>query len=204
MTLYRYDTEDVQDVQELNAPRRANAHLLWSHPAHFIALGAGSGLSPIAPGTVGTLWGWVSFAILQSKFGFGPQADLAWAGLLTVSWFVGWWACTHTACSMRVADPGAVVWDEIWAIWLVLWMVSPMDWKGQLLAVVAFRVFDALKPGPVRWADQLFKLKRGQSIGWAQGLGIMFDDVVAALCTLLLLAAAVALRQGGVGVSLLP
>jgi phosphatidylglycerophosphatase A len=153
---------------------------------------------------VGTLWGWITFAALQARFGFGPQADLAWAGLLVVSWFVGWWACTHTARSLRVADPGSVVWDEIWAIWLVLWVVTPMDWKGQLLAVVTFRIFDALKPGPVRWADQLFKQKPGQSIGWAQGLGIMFDDLVAALCTLLFLALAVALRQGGVGVTLLP
>ena len=72
------------------------------------------------------------------------------------------------------------------------------------MAVIAFRVFDAVKPGPVAWADQLFKQKLGQPIGWAQGLGIMFDDLVAALCTLLLLAVAVTLRQGGVSVTLLP
>lgn len=202
MTLYRYDKEEEPEV--VSAPTRASAHLLWSHPAHFIALGAGSGLSPVAPGTVGTLWGWVTFAVLQARFGFDLQADLAWAGLLTVSWFVGWWACTHTARSMQVADPGSIVWDEIWAIWLILWLVTPLDWKGQLLAVVTFRVFDAVKMGPVKWADQLFKQKRGQPIGWAQGFGIMFDDLVAALCTLMLLAAAVALRQGGVGVKLLP
>ncbi|HET8869968.1 MAG TPA: phosphatidylglycerophosphatase A [Aquabacterium sp.] len=201
MTFYRHD---VEEAQEVGAPRRANARLLWSHPAHFIALGAGSGLSPIAPGTVGTLWGWVTYLILEARFGNGLQADLTWVGLLFVSWFIGWWACTHTARTLRVADPGAVVWDEIWAIWLVLWMISPMDWRGQTLAVVAFRVFDAIKPGPVRWADQLFKLQPGQPIGWAQGLGIMFDDLVAAFCTLILLAAAVALRQGGVGISLLP
>lgn len=201
MTVYRYD---VEDAQEVGAPRRPSARLLWSHPAHFMAFGAGSGLSPVAPGTVGTLWGWAVFVVLQSQFGLGPQADMAWAGLLTVTWFVGWWACTHTAKSLRVADPGSVVWDEIWAIWLVLWIMSPMDWTGQLMAVIAFRVFDAVKPGPVGWADRLFKQKSGQAIGWAQGLGIMFDDLVAALCTLLLLALAVTLRQGGVSVTLLP
>jgi phosphatidylglycerophosphatase A len=78
-----------------------------------------------------------------------------------------------------------------------------VDWRGQLLAFVTFRFFDAAKPGPVRWADQLFKLKPGQPIGWAQGLGIMFDDLVAALCTLVVLALAVAVRQGGVSAGLL-
>lgn len=188
----------------VSAPRRPGVRLLLSHPAHWIALGAGSGLSPIAPGTVGTLWGWLVFVAIERVLGQGRQADLTWAAILAVGWLVGWWACTRTARSLQVADPGAIVWDEIWAIWLVLWVVSPMDWKGQLLAVIAFRVFDAVKPGPVGWADQLFKQKPGQPIGWAQGLGIMFDDLVAALCTLLLLALAVALRQGGVGVSLLP
>lgn len=85
----------------------------------------------------------------------------------------------------------------------MLWLISPVDWRGQLLAFLTFRFFDAAKPGPVGWADQLFKLKPGQSIGWAQGLGIMFDDLVAALCALLVLALAVAVRQGGVSAGLL-
>jgi phosphatidylglycerophosphatase A len=184
-------------------PRRASVALLWSHPAHFMALGAGSGLSPKAPGTVGTLWGWAAFWVIQQALGTGLHADLMWAGILAVGWFVGCWACTHTARSMRVADPGAVVWDEIWAFWLILWLLSPVDWRGQLLAFATFRYFDAVKPGPVGWADRLFKLKPGQPIGWAQGLGIMFDDLVAALCTLLVLALAVAVRQGGVSAGLL-
>jgi len=185
-------------------PRRASVALLWAHPAHFIAFGAGSGLSPVAPGTVGTLWGWFSFLALQTVIGQGAQADLVWAGIIAMGWVLGCWACTHTARSLRVADPGAIVWDEIWAFWLVLWVISPVDWRGQLLAFVAFRFFDAAKPGPVAWADQLFKLRPGQRIGWAQGLGIMFDDLVAALCCLMTLALAVAIRQGGVSVALLP
>ncbi|MFT3858245.1 MAG: phosphatidylglycerophosphatase A [Aquabacterium sp.] len=186
------------------APRRATVRLLLSHPAHFIAFGAGSGLSPWAPGTIGTLWAWLSFVVLQQVFGQGPHADLAWALILALGWPVGCWACTHTARSLRVSDPGSVVWDEVWAFWLVLWLMMPVDWRGQLLAFVTFRVFDAVKPGPVAWADQLFKLRPGQTIGWAQGLGIMFDDLIAALCTLVVLALAVAVRQGGVGAGLLP
>jgi phosphatidylglycerophosphatase A len=185
------------------APRRPSVSLLLSHPAHFIALGAGSGLSPKAPGTVGTLWGWLSFVALQHAWGVGPQADLKWAALLLVGTLVGWWACTHTARSLRVADPGAVVWDEILAIWLILWLITPTNFWAQLLAFAVFRYFDAAKPGPVAWADGLFKLQRGQPIGWAQGFGILLDDFVAALCTLLVLAAAVAVRQGGVSMGLL-
>lgn len=187
----------------LPPPRRATAALMWRHPAHLMAFGLGSGLSPVAPGTVGTLWGWASFLALQHAIGTGPQADLVWAVLLLMGWFVGCWACTRTARSLGVADPGSVVWDEIWAFWLILWMISPVDWRGQLLAFVAFRYFDAAKPGPVAWADGLFKLRAGEHIGWRQGLGIMLDDLVAALCTLIVLALAVAVRQGGVGAGLL-
>jgi len=179
-------------------PRRATAALMWRHPAHVMAFGLGSGLSPVAPGTVGTLWGWASFLALQRGIGIGPQADLVWALLLLGGWIVGCWACTRTARSLGVADPGSVVWDEIWAFWLILWVMSPLDWRGQLIAFITFRFFDAAKPGPVAWADGLFKVRPGDAIGWRQGLGIMLDDLVAALCTLIVLALAVALRQGGV------
>ena len=181
------------------APRRASVALLLSHPAHFMALGAGSGLSPWAPGTVGTLWGWVSFVVLQRLIGHGDQADAVWGLILAGGWLAGCWACTRTAQAMRVADPGAIVWDEVWAFWLVLWLISPVDWRGQLLAFATFRLFDAVKPGPVAWADQRFKLRPGQAIGWPQGLGIMFDDLVAALCTLLVLALGLAVWPAAQG-----
>lgn len=165
--------------------RPASVQLLLSHPAHFIALGAGSGLSPVAPGTVGTLWAWLSFMVLQRWWGAGPEADLKWAILIGAGTLVGWWACTHTARSLRVADPGAIVWDEVLAFWLVLWLVTPAGFWAQLAVFALFRFFDAVKPGPVRWADGLFKVKPGQAIGWGQGFGILFDDAVAALCTVL-------------------
>jgi phosphatidylglycerophosphatase A len=149
-----------------------------SHPAHFIALGAGSGLSRFAPGTAGTLWAWAVFLLLQvwlTPFQMGM--------LIGVSTLVGWWACTLTARHMGVADPGAIVWDEIVAFWLILWLVTPTTFGGELAAFILFRYFDAAKPGPVRWADQLFK-----GLGWRGGWGIMFDDFVAAFCTLLVIA----------------
>jgi phosphatidylglycerophosphatase A len=164
-------------------PRRASARFMVAHPARWIALGFGSGLSPIAPGTVGTLWAWAAFLVLQRWLD-----DRAWALLLGASALVGWWACTRTARDLNIADPSPVVWDEVLAFWLILWVVWPASWTTQLAAFVLFRLFDAVKRGPVGWADRRFKLKPGHEIGWMQGFGILFDDLVAALCTLLVMA----------------
>ncbi len=187
----------VEDARPVNAPRRSTVQMLLRHPAHLIALGAGSGLSPVAPGTVGTLWAWLVFAVLDKAWGHGAAADLKWAWLLGIGTVAGWWACTHTARSLRVADPSAVVWDEVLAFWLVLWVAGPLNFSGQVLAFALFRFFDAVKPGPVAWADGLFKLQKGRPIGYAQGFGILFDDFVAAFCTLLVLALGLKLHQQG-------
>jgi phosphatidylglycerophosphatase A len=155
-----------------------NRRFLMSHPAHFIALGAGSGLSRLAPGTVGTLWAWAVFLLLQIWL-----TPLQMGLLIAAFTLIGWWACTVTAQHMGVADPGAIVWDEVIAFWLVLWLITPATFWGQLVAFVLFRYFDIAKPGPVRWADNLFK-----GFGWRGGWGIIFDDLVAAFCTLLVIA----------------
>ncbi len=165
------------------APRAVSWRFMRSHPAHWIALGFGSGLSPIAPGTAGTLWAWAAFALLQPHFG-----DLQWALTIGLGTLVAWWASTTTARHLRIADPGAIVCDEILAFWTVLWLVTPASLGGQLVAFLLFRFFDAVKPGPVRWADGCFKPRRGGAIGWAQGFGILFDDFVAAFCVLLIIA----------------
>jgi phosphatidylglycerophosphatase A len=153
------------------------------HPAHWIALGFGSGLAPRAPGTVGTLWAWASFLVLDRWLG-----DAGWAALLVVGTGVGWWACTRTAQHLGIGDPGAIVWDEVLAFWLVLWIWSPAGLLGQVAAFALFRYFDAVKPGPVGWADQRYKPRPGRDIGWREGFGILVDDFVAAFCTLLVLA----------------
>jgi phosphatidylglycerophosphatase A len=166
------------------APVRPGLRFLVSHPAHCIALGVGSGLSPWAPGTAGTLLAWLAFFVLDRWLG-----DVAWAIVLGVSLLVGWWACTRTAQAMRVADPSAIVWDEVLAFWTVLWLVTPAGWLGQLAAFGLFRLFDAVKIGPVAWADRAFKGRPGDPVGWRQGFGILFDDLVAALLTLIVIAA---------------
>ena len=157
---------------------RPSVKFMGSHPAHILALGFGSGLSRFAPGTVGTLWAWLTFWLLQDV-----MSDMRWAMLITASLLMGWWACTVTAQHMQVSDPGSIVWDEVVAFWLVLWLVTPAGFWGQLVAFSLFRYFDAAKPGPVAWADKTFK-----GFGARGGFGIMFDDLVAAFCTVLAIA----------------
>jgi phosphatidylglycerophosphatase A len=146
-----------------------------THPAHWIALGFGAGLSPEAPGTVGALWAWVSWWAFQSYFN-APELGL----IILISSLIGWWACKVTAHNMGISDPGAIVWDEVVAFWLVLYLLMPASFTTQLAAFALFRFFDAAKPEPVAWADQLFK-----GFGWRGAFGILFDDFVAAFCTLL-------------------
>ncbi len=166
-----------------SAPRRASVALMLSSPLHMLSLGFGSGLSPVAPGTAGTLWAWASFALLSHWLG-----EVQWAWVLGLGLPIGWWACTRTAQAMDTPDPSAVVWDEVLAFWAILWVLLPGSFGLQVAAFGLFRYFDAAKPGPVGWADRLFKCPPGQRPGWAQGFGILFDDLVAALCTLLVLA----------------
>ena len=150
---------------------------MWSHPAHLFALGFGSGLSPMAPGTVGTLWAWASYSLLNLYLNPTEMGLLIAASVL-----LGCWFCKVTAEHMRMSDPSAIVWDEIAAFWLVLWLWMPVGLFGQFVAFVLFRLFDAIKPGPVGWADRHF-----HGLGWRGGFGIMFDDIVAAFCTLLII-----------------
>jgi phosphatidylglycerophosphatase A len=165
------------------AAMRPTLRFMLSHPAHLVALGFGSGLPRIAPGTFGTLWAWAAYQALAAWL-----SPLAIGLVIAASLPLGWWACTVTARNLRVLDPGHIVWDEVVAFWLVLWLLMPAGFWGQFAAFVLFRFFDAAKPGPIAWADKRFKLRRGMPIGWAQGFVILFDDFVAALCTLLVIA----------------
>jgi phosphatidylglycerophosphatase A len=159
-------------------PLHPDWRFLFSHPAHFIALGAGSGMSKLAPGTVGTLWAWTAFGVLQSWF---STAQIGW--IIGGAALVSIWAGMRTAQHLQVMDPGAIVIDEIVAFWLILWLVTPTTFWGQFGAFVLFRYFDAAKPGPVGWADRTFK-----GFGWKGGFGILFDDLVAAFCVLVVFA----------------
>jgi phosphatidylglycerophosphatase A len=159
-------------------PLHPDWRFLFSHPAHFIALGAGSGMSRLAPGTVGTLWAWAAFGVLQSWF---SSAHIGW--IIGGTAIISIWAGMRTAQHLQVMDPGSIVIDEIVAFWLILWLITPSTFWGELGAFALFRYFDAAKPGPVGWADRTFK-----GFGWKGGFGILFDDLVAAFCVVLVFA----------------
>ncbi|VBB11765.1 phosphatidylglycerophosphatase A family protein [Burkholderia stabilis] len=156
-----------------NAPKRATARFMLSHPAHIVSLGFGSGLAPFMPGTFGSLFGWLTFVVLN-RYLTVPE----WWALIAAGFVAGTWITGFTARKMGTADPGSVVWDEIVAIWLVMLFVTPATFVGQLWAFVAFRFFDMLKPPPIRYFDRRVK----------GGLGIMVDDLIAAFMTLLVIA----------------
>ncbi|MDH4450693.1 MAG: phosphatidylglycerophosphatase A, partial [Rhodoferax sp.] len=140
----------------------------------------------LAPGTVGTLWAWIAFLALSQWMG-----EAGWGVTLALAIPLGWWASTVSAQHMNVSDPKSVVIDEVVAFWLVLWLVTPASFIEQVFAFALFRYFDAAKPGPVGWADRLFHAPDGDTQRWTwvkAGAGIMLDDLVAAACTLLVIA----------------
>ncbi|MGL4668047.1 MAG: phosphatidylglycerophosphatase A family protein [Saezia sp.] len=159
---------------------RPNIRFLLQHPAHFIALGLGSGLSPIAPGTAGTLFAWLSFNLISLFLSLATTSYFLWPLIIVLSFMLGLWACRVSAENMRIQDPGAIVWDEVVAFWLVLYSIPfmfPADPVViQVAAFILFRLFDMVKIGPVRWADQKFK-----GAGYRNALGIMLDDIIAAI-----------------------
>jgi len=156
--------------------KQAVRALALERPTGFLAFGFGSGLSPRAPGTAGTLLGLLLWL---------PLTPLPlWLGLVLVAalFVLGIWLCEVSSQALGVHDHGGIVWDEMVAIWLVL-VVVPFDWRWWLASFVMFRVFDILKPWPIDWLDRRV----------AGGLGIMIDDVIAALYTLAALWLGVAL-----------
>jgi len=137
---------------------------LLSHPAHFLALGFGSGLGQKAPGTCGTLVAIPLFMLLM----LAPE--LAHYLVITALFFIGIPLCGITGRNLGVYDHGSIVWDEIVAMLLVL-EFTPHGWVWWLAAFVLFRLFDIWKPFPIRQFDARLK----------GGFGVMFDDLLAAL-----------------------
>lgn len=153
-------------------PKKPDLKFLLSHPAHFLALGFGSGLITPAPGTWGSLAALPLAGLLQ-WLGVGGLA-LAW---LSLPLFVlGVWFCDVAGRALGVADSGHIVWDEIVAMLLLLAFV-PVTINAWLAAFVLFRFFDIIKPWPIRWLDAKVH----------GGFGVMLDDIVAAIFALPLL-----------------
>lgn len=139
----------------------------------FLALGFGSGLSPVAPGTAGTLVAVPLAWVLKDL----PLA--AYATSLLVFTVFGAWICGRVGSRIGVTDHGALVWDEFVGYWLAV-MLVPQHWGWLLAGFVVFRVLDIFKPWPIR------ALERRVPGGW----GVMLDDVLAGAMALGLLAVA--------------
>ena len=137
-------------------------------PVVFIGLGFGSGLMPVAPGTAGTVIA-IPLYLLLNQF----DLSIYLAVTLFVS-IVGVWVCTYTSNKLNVHDHPAIVIDEIAGFFITM-AVAPEGWLWLLLGFVLFRFFDAVKPWPISWLDKNIK----------GGIGIMIDDVVAGLASLL-------------------
>ncbi len=137
---------------------------LLHNPVQFLAFGFGSGLAPKAPGTFGTLAAVPLFLLLSH----GPLSF--YLGFLLVALLAGVYWCGRTARELGVHDHPGIVWDEVVGF-LVTMFAAPAGWTWLVAGFVLFRLFDILKPWPIRWVD-----RRVQG-----GLGIMLDDVLAGL-----------------------
>lgn len=145
---------------------------LIRNPVHFLAFGLGSGLIRPAPGTWGTLAGLLLYIPLAPFV----QHPVITAIFLLITFALGCYLCGKTARDIGVHDFGGIVWDEFVGIWLTLALTPPAFFaKSALLAYsaafIAFRIFDIIKPPPIRQLDRRIH----------GGLGIMIDDIVAAL-----------------------
>jgi phosphatidylglycerophosphatase A len=158
----------------LSVAAAPDAGFLLRHPAHFVALGFGVGLVPAAPGTFGTLLAIPLAAALR-----GRVSDAAFAAAIVALFAVGVWTVDVTGRHLGVPDHGAIVWDEVVAFLAVLFFVGG-DALSITAAFVVFRLFDIVKPPPIRQLDRTLK----------NGFGVMADDFLAAGYTLVVLALA--------------
>jgi len=134
-----------------------------SDPVLFLAFGFGSGLAKKAPGTFGTLAAVPLYlALIQ------VQNLIVYSVVTLLVILIGVWICGQAAEKLGEHDFGGIVWDEIAGFLVTMWLV-PFTWQAVALGFILFRVFDIVKPWPIRWIDR-------QVHG---GLGIMLDDVLA-------------------------
>ncbi len=144
------------------------AHTVWRNPIHILSFGFGAGLSPVAPGTMGTL---IAIPIYLLIATFSLEIYVLFVAML---FLVGCWASAQTAKALNVHDHPGIVIDEIVG-YLITMLFIPIIWYWVILGFLLFRLFDIWKPWPISIADRQLK----------GGLGIMLDDVLAGLYSLL-------------------
>ncbi len=135
---------------------------LLLHPVDFLALGFGSGMAPLAPGTAGTAVAIPLYLLMQ------PLALMPYLAVVALLFLVGIAICAHTANRLGVHDHPGIVWDEIVG-YLVTMAFAPVGWQWVAAGFVLFRLFDIVKPWPIHWCDRKVH----------GGFGIMLDDLIA-------------------------
>lgn len=143
---------------------------LWRDPVNFLALGFGSGLAPVAPGTFGTLvalplYWWLALLPLE-----------IYLAVVLVASLLGIWICGRANRSLQTEDHPGIVWDEICGYLLAMSAV-PRAWHWMLVGFILFRAFDIVKPWPIRAVDRHL----------GGGTGVMLDDMIAGVFTLIVL-----------------
>lgn len=151
--------------------QQVKASQVLKDPVHFLAFGLGSGLSPKAPGTFGTV-----MALAIYWFLLADLSDLMYGLICLASIPIGIYLCGESARKLGVHDYGGIVWDEFSGLWITL-LFAPKHWQIALLGFVLFRIFDIIKPWPIGWADKKVE----------GGLGIMLDDILAGIMALAVL-----------------
>ena len=159
-------------------PETIKPSAVLAGPANFLALGAGLGLAPKAPGTFGTLLG-IPLLFLM------PQSLPAYLAVLVLLSVIGVWCCHQCAQALGVHDHPGIVWDEVVG-YLITMIAVPRSALWVVVGFALFRLFDILKPWPISWIDR-------QVHG---GLGIMLDDMLAALFSLAVIHVLLYLFQG--------
>jgi len=154
----------------MNLPPENLGRTVMTDPVHFLAFGFGTGLAPVAPGTFGSLPGILLFWLTLD---YGLYVQLGVALSITLA---GIWICGESARRIGVHDHGGIVWDEIVGMYVTL-LAAPVSPLGWVLAFVFFRIMDIVKPWPIRDLDHRL----------GGGVGIMLDDLAAALYAAILL-----------------
>jgi len=141
----------------------ADRRRLMASPAGWIACGFGSGFTPKAQGTFGSLAAIVPWLLLRGL------SMPAWVGVIVVAFVIGVWACNVSGRILGVDDHRSLVWDEFVGLWITLLPALVAPWWAVVVGFTLFRLFDVWKPWPIAWFDRRVK----------GGFGVMLDDVIA-------------------------
>lgn len=162
---------DPQSMRERRCVNFPSVSWVVRNPERLLAFGFGSGLIRPASGTWGTVAGWLIWLC-----GASSVPNWAMGIFLLVAFVYGCWICQRVGDALQVHDHVGMVWDEIVSFWLILLLV-PQTWAAQILAFALFRFFDSVKPQPIKFVDARLK----------GGVGVMVDDLLAAVYTLIIM-----------------